>query len=250
MTRLPYDLAPPIGHRANLGLVVLQTDETIEQEFRHLIPTDGVALYTTRIPSGADVTPETLAAMQSALPVAAGLLPPSVNFDVIGYACTSGATIIGPNNVAAGIRQAATTRAVTDPLTATKTALDALDATRIGFVTPYSRPVSAAMREALEEHGIEIAAFASFEEESDARVARIDPKAIVDAAIHVAAQTPCDAIFLACTNLRALSVINAAEKSLGVPVFSSNLALAWHMLRLAELPTHNQSWGRLMQATA
>ena len=30
--RLDFELGPPLGHRANLGLIVLRTDETIEHE--------------------------------------------------------------------------------------------------------------------------------------------------------------------------------------------------------------------------
>ena len=41
------------------------------------------------------VTPQTLAQMQTDLPIAARLLPQAFAFDAIGYGCTSGATIIG-----------------------------------------------------------------------------------------------------------------------------------------------------------
>jgi len=95
VTAQRYTLTGPIGTEATLGLVVLQVDETIEQDFRRLFPSPGVALYTSRIPSGADVTPETLTAMEAELPRAAGLLPAAASFGAVGYACTSAATLIG-----------------------------------------------------------------------------------------------------------------------------------------------------------
>ncbi|MEM8595200.1 MAG: Asp/Glu racemase, partial [Pseudomonadota bacterium] len=45
---------------ARLGLVVLQTDEVLETDLRRLFEPDAIALHITRIPSGAEVTPEAL----------------------------------------------------------------------------------------------------------------------------------------------------------------------------------------------
>jgi maleate isomerase len=39
-----------IGTKATLGLIVLQTDETLESEFAQVIPKEGVVLYHSRIP--------------------------------------------------------------------------------------------------------------------------------------------------------------------------------------------------------
>ncbi|MDX1781544.1 MAG: Asp/Glu racemase, partial [Thalassovita sp.] len=87
MTDFPYDLTGPIGSAATLGLIVLQADETIEQDFRRLLPDPKVALYVSRIPCGADLTPDTIAQMECDLPGAARLFPGSASFDVVGYAC-------------------------------------------------------------------------------------------------------------------------------------------------------------------
>ncbi|QDL92575.1 Asp/Glu racemase [Paroceanicella profunda] len=249
MPALPYRLDAPIGHRACLGLVVLQSDETIEPEFRRLIPAEGTALYASRIPSAAEVSAETLAQMEAHLPAAAALLPPSIAFDVVGYGCTSGATVIGPARVAELVRGASTARQVTNPISAVMTACDALGVRRLGFVTPYVAEVSAAMRGALEDHGLAIGGFGSFEEAEEAKVARIHPASILEAAIATGRQAPCDAVFLSCTNLRTIDIIAAAEAALGVPVISSNQALAWHMARLAGLDTSAAAgFGQLMRA--
>lgn len=247
MTRLDFAIAPPIGHRATLGLIVLQADETIEPEFRHLIDQPGLALYTTRIPSGREVTAETLSAMRAALPAAAALLPPSLDFDVIGYGCTSGATVIGSETVSRLVQGAARVRRVTDPLSAVIAACEALGVKRLGFVTPYVREVSAAMRTALEDQGLEIVAFGSFEQAEESVVARIAPQSVLDAIVGVGSDPACDAVFAACTNLRTLDVVAQAEARLNKPVLSSNLALAWHMMRLAGIAATPADTGRLMR---
>jgi maleate isomerase len=245
MSPLPYTLTGPIGSRASLGLVVLQADEVIEQDFRRLFRDPEIALYVTRIPSGADLTGATLAAMEAALPRAAGLLPPTVAFAAIGYACTSGATVIGPPRVAALVRGAARVEAVTDPLSAAIAAFQALGVRRIGLISPYIAEVSGALCAALEAAGFTIAGFASFEEPVEARVARIAPGSIRAAALDIGSLPEVEAVFLSCTNLRTLDSIAGLERELAKPVVSSNLALAWQMARLAGVAPLDPAWGRL-----
>lgn len=228
----PYALTGPIGSAAVLGLIVLQEDETIEQDFRRLFSARDIALYVSRIPSGADVTPDTLAEMEAALPQAVGLFPSGLSFSAVGYACTSGATVIGPARVAELVQGSAQAGDVTNPMSATLAALEHLGARKVALVSPYVAEVSAPMRALMAAHGIDVARFSSFEEKQEQRVARIDPASIYQAAL-AAAQDGADAVFLSCTNLRTLDIIEPLEEALGIPVVSSNQALAWHMARLS-----------------
>lgn len=245
---LPFDTDGGWGARATLGLIVLKADETIEPEFRVYADRDGVALYHSRIESAPEVTPETLARMEAAIPAATGMLPEHLPFDVIGYGCTSGATIIGVDRVAAAIQSVEPDAKTTDPLTAVQTALSALGAKRIGFVTPYIADVSAAMRAKLEAAGFAIAPFGSFEQSEEKTVARIDAASVRRAIAEVGTAADCDAVFIACTNLRTQTVIPQAEAALGRPVIASNQALAWHMLRLAGIDDTPEGLGSLFRA--
>lgn len=233
--KLPFSTDDGIGSVAALGLVVLPADETLETEMRALLPERDVALYHTRIAMPPEVTTKTLASMAEALPAAVGMLP-ECRLDVIGYGCTSGATVIGPEGVRTRVRQVHPEAEVTDPISATLAACQALGVRRLGFVTPYVESVSAAMRALLVQNGLEIAAFASFEEGDDRVVARIAPDSILAAIEEVAGQADCDAVFVSCTNLRVAGIAAEAERRIGRPVISSNLALAWHMRALAGLP--------------
>jgi maleate isomerase len=76
----------------------------------------------------------------------------------------------------------------------------------------------------------------SFGEEVEARVARIDPRSTAEAARALAWRGGMDALFLSCTNLRTYDILPALQAELGLPVLSSNQALAWHMARLAGIP--------------
>lgn len=247
MHRLSYDLAPAIGDRANLGMVVLKSDEVIEHEVGEITRQPGVGLYVTRIESDTEVTPETLAEMEARLPHSAALLPPSIEFDSIGYGCTSGTAVIGADRVEALVASGAKTATVTNPLNASIAACRALKVSRLAFITPYVESVSNTLRLSFAEAGIEVANFGSFLEAEEAKVARIDPRSVLAAAKEIGADPACDAVFLSCTNLRALPIIEEAERQLGKPVFSSNLALGWHLMRLSGLHGGPRQFGQLMQ---
>lgn len=248
--KLDFDTDNGIGTRANLGVIVLETDETLENEFSRIMARAGVALYHSRIPMVPEIRPDTLARMEQDLPASAGLLPSSLRFDVIGFGCTSASSVIGSENVARAVNTVCSDAKVTNPLAAIIAAGQSLGAKRLGFVTPYVADVSAKMRQKLEEAGFEIAGFGSFEEGDDRVVARITEASILKAIESVAAKAPCDAVVVSCTNLRCLDVIPMAEAKIGVPVISSNQALAWHMLRLAGVNDICPQFGQLFERTS
>ncbi|SEN07450.1 maleate cis-trans isomerase family protein [Palleronia pelagia] len=235
----------PQGDARTLGLIVLQVDETIERDFRRLFD-PATPLHVTRIASGAELTPDTIAAMEACLPEAAAMLPPAADFKVVAYACTSGTTLIGADKVAALVKSGCGTDSVTDPLTASVAAMRALDVDRIGLVSPYIPAVAEPIRAAFEKTGIDVTRSVSFGEEIESRVARIDAASVIAAARHVAEGVRPGAIFLSCTNLRTLDVIPGLEVELGIPVVSSNLALAWDMARRAGLDLSGSVAARLL----
>ena len=156
--------------KKKLGLIVLQADQTIETEFRKVLPSH-CDLYHYRIPSEPHVTPETLKKMTKDLPAAAALFPTSLNLDVIAYACTSGATIIGPRQIENIIRKVHRAVEVIDPISAACDALQVLQARSIGFVSPYIISVSKDIRNHFTTKGFQITSSISFDKESESVVA-------------------------------------------------------------------------------
>ncbi len=227
-----YTLEGPIGTRATLGLVVLQSDETIEHDFRRLFTAPDISLYVTRVPSGLDVTTDTLATMSAALPAAAGLLPTALQYDVVGYGCTSGTAVIGPDKIAEQVKAGCAAAQVTEPLSALVAICAARGITRIAFLSPYIESVSQTLRDALNAGGVATPVFGSFDEGEETKVAKISQQSLFDAAMVLGASDDVEAVFMSCTNLRTLDVIPRIEKALGKPVFSSNQVLAWHMAQL------------------
>lgn len=226
MTRYTYSRKP--DGPAPMGLVVLQTDETIESDMRRMLPLD-TPLYVTRVPSAPDVTPQSLRAMTDHITNAASLLPQALPFASIGYGCTSATAQIGAGEVARLIDAGAKTARVSDPLTALIAACRALGVTRLGFLSPYTADVSDKLRAALSEAGIATPVFGSFEEANEASVVRISEPSIIDAACDLVTQDNVQAVFLSCTNLRTLDVIAEIEERTGIACLSSNQALGWHL---------------------
>jgi maleate isomerase len=227
--------AREVAHRAlpALGLIVLRVDETIEQEFRHDLPPDRARLHVSRIDSGDDLTPESIAHMADRLTGSAALLPQAAGFDVVAYACTSGTALLGADAVAARIRAGVATRAVTDPLSAAVAQIGALGLRRVGLLSPYIDDVADGLTAAFAARGVDFAAQHSLHEREEARVARIGPARLAEAARALAAGGGLDGLFLSCTNLDTRALRAPLSRALGLPVLSSNAALLWHMQQLA-----------------
>ena len=232
MTLFPFETeTSPLP---NIGVVVLQTDETIEQEFRALFPPECVNLYVSRIPSGKEVTTDTLGDMSKTLPRAASLFP-DIPFDAIAYGCTSGASVIGPAQISQMIKTETRTKAVTDPVTALLHSSETLNLKRLAFLSPYIESVSQTLRDVLGVHGITTPVFGSFDEADDATVAKIDRKSIETAAQTLTNGADVDGLFMSCTNLKTLNLAKHLENDLKLPVLSSNLVLARHLADLTNV---------------
>ena len=227
---LPYTI--DTNRPTQIGLVTLQSDETIERDFRMLLPSD-VELLVSRVPSSATVSLDSLCAMEDNLTASARLLPEGADLSAVGYGCTSASAAIGAARVAELIKAGVPTPHVSDPLTSLIAACRAGGIAKLGLVSPYVASVSNRLIAGLEAAGIAVTSFGSFDEPLEERVVRISRQSVRDAAVHVGQGGDCNAVFMSCTNLRALEVIDEIEKVLGRPALSSNQVLAWHLGLLA-----------------
>ena len=243
--RLEFTTDAGAAERARIGLLVLESDQTMEWEVLQLTDLEGVSVYHSRLANDLIVTPETLARMEEELPKATKLLPDYMGLKAIGYGCTSGSTIIGEDRVAeifAGFHPGVPS---TNPLTAAKAALQVLGVKRLGLLTPYSPDVTEAMQANFNSAGIKVTVVGSFYEENDLVVGKIDPQSILSATITLGQNEDVDGVFVSCTSLRAAGIIQQAEETLGKPVTASNHALAWHLLRLAGIKDMREDTGML-----
>ena len=244
---LSYELTS--SRPKQIGLIVLQADETLERDLRLLLPND-LEFLVSRVPSATSVSRESLQAMANELTQAASLLPVGANLSAVGYGCTSGTAQIGAAHIASLIQAGIQTPTVTEPVSALIAACAHLGVTRIGLISPYVASVSDQLRVVLADAGIRVTHFASFDEPSEERVVRISLDSITAAAIAMGDAEDCEAVFLSCTNLRTLDVIAQITTQIEKPVLSSNQVLAWHLCRLLDVVPQQPQFGRLFDPAA
>lgn len=243
MTRFSY--VEEVSRPIQMGLVALQADETIERDFRMLFP-DDVEVMVSRVPSATEVSPDHLQSMAEHLTYAASLFPQGADLALVAYGCTSGTAQIGVEPIAAHVKRGAQTDIVTEPVSALIAACSALSVKRIAMLSPYIKSVSERLVDVLLRNGIETSLFGSFDEGEEAKVVRISEASLIKAAQLLLAEGHADALFISCTNIRALGVIQPIEDALGIPVLTSNQVLAWHMMQQAGVTIPNaKQFGRL-----
>src|SRR5688572_21544015 len=98
-THLAHQLDMGLGGRLRIGLIELATDQTSEHEFRRLFALPGVDFYISRIWNDATITPETLSRMVKDIDGGMRVILPNLRIDVAGFTCTSGAMVIGEDEV-------------------------------------------------------------------------------------------------------------------------------------------------------
>ena len=248
---LPYEVDGGIASRASIGLIVLATDYTIEHEWRQVFgEIEGVALYQSRIHNENLITPESLRAMAPRIVECARVITPDTPLDVVAYGCTSASMAIGEEGVFANIHEARPGVACTTPITAAFAAFAAFGAKRIGVLTPYPAEVNRIVAGYLDARGIEVPVFGSFNVDRDTLAARITPESIERGVRRLGAEAQIDAVFVSCTSVRLLECCAELEASLGLPLTSSNHAMAWHALRLAGVDDPIAGFGSLFELPA
>ncbi|MGH6739209.1 MAG: Asp/Glu racemase, partial [Bradyrhizobium sp.] len=99
----------------------------------------------------------------------------------------------------------------------------------------------------LAAHDVEVAAFATFDKRDDRDAARISPASVLAGIKALASSARLDCVFVSCTSLRLTDVVAEAEAATGIPVTSSDHAMAWHCLRLGGVADRVPGAGRLFE---
>ena len=248
LEHLPFEVDHGIADRGKIGLIVLATDYTIEHEWRQIFQhVKGVALYQSRILNDDVVTPETLRAMEPRITACTEVITPGTPVDVVAYGCTSASMAIGEEKIFDHIRKAEPSAKCTTPITAAFATFEAFNAKRIGVLTPYSADVNKIVAKYISDRGYVVPVFGSFNEEKDSIVSRITPESIERGVREIVKHGEVDAVFVSCTSVRLVEACARLEASLGIPLTSSNHAMAWHALRLAGVEDQLPQLGSLFE---
>jgi maleate cis-trans isomerase len=237
------------GDRARLGVILPSGNTVAEPEIAAMLP-PGVGFAATRLPLRGSSEPELLA-MLDALEPATRLLA-DARPSAIAFHCTAVSTFAPAmaGDIRRRMQEAAGAARCLSTAEAILAALAALGARRVLLVTPYIEAVHAREIAWLEANGISVAGGDRMGIDTNAEMARIPPAEIADRTRRAAAGChDADAVFISCTAIRSAGVIAALEAELGLPVLTSNQALAWHALRgVLGLRDRVAGFGRLLDA--
>lgn len=214
-----------------IGLIALRTDHLVEDAMRSLLCDADVSIITNRIAFNDPVNTKNLQAMTQDLNRATADLLPGKQVDVIAFCCSSGTVAIGEQQLKEQIQKIKPQSQVTNPVTAATSAFLALGVKKLTIITPYITEVNTEVAKFFSDKGLNILNIIGFNVMADADITRIDPEAIKQAAL-TQIHPDAEALFISCTALRSIEVIETLEELLGIPVITSNQAMAWHALQL------------------
>lgn len=235
--------------RARLGFVLIATDRLIEDDVVRLLP-EGVAAHFTRAKLDREITVSNLEAMLGSLADAAGLILPNEDRDnpaVMCYACTSGSVVIGEDRVVAELKRGAPNSRATTLVTGVIEGLRAVGARRIVVGTPYLDEINTIEKAYLEASGFDVIDIQGLNLTYDTDMVRVSTDYISEFATAID-HPDADAIFLSCGALRSIDVIEKVEAVTKKPVITSNQAMTWHCLRLADITDRMDGFGLLFRS--
>ena len=231
--------------RKKIGLIVLASDYTIDHEFRKLFPIKNLEYFHARIENSPIINPKTLSDMKTKISSTLRLILPGDKLDVVGYACTSASVVLGEDEIFRSIKSVHPNSKCTTPITSAFEAFKSFKAKNIAVITPYVKEVNEHITSYMKRNGFRISSFGSFNEKSDPVVASIDSKSIIDGVKIIIKNTKPDMVFISCTSIKFMDFIPELEELIGIPVTTSNQAMAWHCMRLAGVNDKIPKLGRL-----
>jgi len=235
------------GWRAKLGLILPSTNTVIDPELARICP-PGVTWHSTRVLLLGKATPESFRDMASNASRAAEELA-TAEVDVVAYGCASGSVGGEGPEVVRTIERICGVPAVTT-IDAAVAALRALGARRITLVTPYIEAVNLVERAYLVSQGFEVVAMAGMElghTQADRRAIGHQSPARGYQLARATDVVESEAVFISCTNLPTLEIVEPLERDLGKPVVTSNQATFWASLRTAGVRDQLPGFGRLLR---
>ena len=117
---------------------------------------------------------------------------------------------------------------------------------KIALFTPYPDSVNRTIFEYFTKKNIEVLSFASLNLNLDSDIAKVDPKYLLEILAKLDTSNA-DALFISCTALPVLKIIDQLEKKTKKPVLSSNQTLIWDTLRSIGYKSSVKGYGKLLR---
>jgi maleate isomerase len=235
-----YNLNP----NPRIGLIALATDFMIEKDFINVTKNMNIELFVNRIHCYSPLTSENLIKMSNTITEVSKDILPDEKLDCVVYGCTSGTIAAGYDSIKKKIELAKPEAKVTTPSTAASNALRKLNVSKVAIFTPYSKKLNDEVVDYFKKEDFIVTSNSYFDISIDGDIAKIDPDYLYEVISNMDLGDA-EAVFISCTNLPALSIIDKLEKKLNKIVLCSNQVLIWDTLQSIGRNNSIQGFGKL-----
>ena len=229
-----------------IGLIALATDFRIEKDFINVIKDQDIDFFVNRIHCYAPLTSENLIKMSNTVTEISEDILPNEKIDCVVYGCTSGTIAAGYDTIKKKINLAKPEAKVTTPSTAAINALKKMNIKNIAIFTPYSKALNDDVVKYFENQNFKITSNAYFDITNDLDIGKVDEDYLYKILLEMDLGNA-DCLFISCTALPALSIIEKLEKKLNKVVLSSNQVLIWDTLQSIGKKTLINGFGKLFK---
>ena len=229
-----------------VGLIALATDFRIEKDFMSIIKDQSIDFFVNRIHCYFPLTSENLKKMSNSITETSDDILPNEKLDCVVYGCTSGTIASGYSSIKKKINLAKPEAKVTTPSTAAINALKKLGLKRISIFTPYSKALNDEVIDYFKKENFEITTNSYFDISNDLDIGKVDENYLYETLCEMDLGEA-EALFISCTALPALSIIDKLEKKLNKIVLSSNQVLIWDTLQSIGKRDRIEGFGRLFK---
>ena len=233
-------------HNPRIGLITLASDFRIEKDFNNVIYGKDIDLYCNRIESYNPLTNESLKKMADDIPKVTKEILPDQKLDCIAYGCTSGTIAAGYKTILEKVNLVKPKTKVTTPITSAINAFKVLNANKISIFTPYTNEINQSLINYFKRENIKISDLSYLDIASDLDIGKIDPNYLFETLVNIDLSQS-DVLFISCTALPVLSLIEDIEKKIGKIVLSSNQVLIWDTLKQVNLKDQILNYGELFK---
>jgi len=227
-----------------IGLIALASDFMIEKDFINVIKGKDIDFFVNRIQCYNPLTSENLIKMSEKVTEVTQDILPDQKIDCVVYGCTSGTIAAGYNSIEKKIKLAKPDAKVTTPSTAAISALKKLNIKKVSIFTPYLKDLNDEVVEFFKKENFVVTSNSYFGIESDIDIGKVDQDYLYEVLSKVELNDA-EALFISCTALPALSIIEKLEKKLNKIVLSSNQALIWDTLEKIGKSDSVKGFGKL-----
>ena len=230
-----------------IGLITLGSDFRIEKDFNSIVYGRDIDLYVNRIHCYNPLTNETLAKMADDTTEVTQDILPDQKIDCIAYGCTSGTVAAGYDTIKSKVNSAKPEAKVTTPITAAVKAINKLGIKKISIFTPYTKTINDSVVKYFKDQNIIINSLTYFDIDSDLDIGKVDENYLFDVLSKIDLEDS-DALFVSCTALPVLSIIDKLEKKINKTVLSSNQTLIWDSLNQINYQKKIEGFGKLFNS--